>query len=138
MFVGLVWLTGDHMLGSGNFGMNHPRDFRQFLKLPSFSSGNSKIFKNSLDQFIPNCPLKHMVTNTKRIEANELTPVTPEIIRKFLNQRNRKCYFIFEIILFSGKLQHSLNSDFFLRLFPTQSSFSKLTLFLGVFYVLYY
>ena len=126
------------MLGSGNFGMNHPRDFRQFLKLPSFSSGNSKIFKNSLDQFIPNCPLKHMVTNTKRIEANELTPVTPEIIRKFLNQRNRKCYFIFEIILFSGKLQHSLNSDFFLRLFPTQSSFSKLTLFLGVFYVLYY
>ena len=126
------------MLGSGNFGMNHPRDFRQFLKLPSFSSGNFKIFKNSLDQFIPNCPLKHMVTNTKRIEANELTPVTPEIIRKFLNQRNRKCYFIFEIILFSGKLQHSLNSDFFLRLFPTQSSFSKLTLFLGVLYVLYY
>ena len=126
------------MLGSGNFGMNHPRDFRQFLKLPSFSSGNSKIFKNSLDQFIPNCPLKHMVTNTKQIEANELTPVTPEIIRKFLNQRNRKCYFIFEIILFSGKLQHSLNSDFFLRLFPTQSSFSKLTLFLGVLYVLYY
>ena len=126
------------MLGSGNFGMNHPRDFRQFLKLHSFSSGNFKIFKNSLDQFIPNCPLKHMVTNTKRIEANELTPVTPEIIRKFLNQRNRKCYFIFEIILFSGKLQHSLNSDFFLRLFPTQSSFSKLTLFLGVLYVLYY
>ena len=138
MFVGLVWLTGDHILSSGNFGMNHPRDFRQFLKLPSFSSGNFKIFKNSLDQFIPNCPLKHMVTNTKRIEANELTPITPEIIRKFLNERNRKCYFIFEIILFSGKLQHSLNSDFFLRLFPTQSSFSKLTLFLAVLYVLYY
>ena len=122
----------------GQFWYESSSWFSTIFKVTLVFLGQFQIFKNSLDQFIPNCPLKHMVTNTKRIEANELTPITPEIIRKFLNQRNRKCYFIFEIILFSGKLQHNLNSDFFLRLFPTQSSFSKLTLFLAVLYVLYY
>ena len=38
------------------------------LKLPSFYSGNFKIFKNALGEFIPNCPLKHVITITDDID----------------------------------------------------------------------
>ena len=38
----------------GDFGDNSPAWFWKILKLPSFYPGNSKIFKNTLGQFIPN------------------------------------------------------------------------------------
>ena len=34
------------------------------LKLPSFYPVNFKIFKNSLGQFVPNHPPKHVITST--------------------------------------------------------------------------
>ena len=47
VFVGLVWLTSNHILSSRNFWYK----FLKFLKLPPFYSRNSKIFKNALGQF---------------------------------------------------------------------------------------
>ena len=38
--------------------------FLKILKLPSFYSGNFKIFKNALGQFIPNHTRKHVITST--------------------------------------------------------------------------
>ena len=43
VFVGLLWLISNHMLGLGSF----------------------KISKNALGQFIQNCPPKHVITCTK-------------------------------------------------------------------------
>ena len=60
VFVGFVWLTSNHMFGSGNY---HPRDFWKFWNCPLYS-GNFKILKNALGQFIPNCPPKHEITST--------------------------------------------------------------------------
>ena len=49
------------------------------LRLPSFCSGDFKIFKNALGQFIPNRPPKHVITSTnctaqimKRVKINLL------------------------------------------------------------------
>ena len=52
MFVGLVWLTSNHMFGSGDFWDKSISSFLKILKLPSFSPGNFQVFKNKLVQFI--------------------------------------------------------------------------------------
>ena len=44
--------------------INSPLWFLKILTLPSFYSRNFKTFKNSLRQFIPNRPLKHVITNS--------------------------------------------------------------------------
>ena len=58
-----MWLTSNHMFGSGDFGDKLPSWFLKILILPSFYSGNFKIFKNVLEQFIPNRPPKHVITS---------------------------------------------------------------------------
>ena len=64
MFVGLVWLTSNHMFGSGDFGDKSPSWFLKILKLPSFYLGNFKIFKKALRQFISFFSPKHVITST--------------------------------------------------------------------------
>ena len=64
MFVSLVRLTSNHMLGSSNFWDKSLSRFLKILKLHSFHSGNFKIFKNAFGQFIPNRPPKHVITGT--------------------------------------------------------------------------
>ena len=77
MFVGLVWLTSNHMFGSDKFWDKSPSVileikklasfywwFLKTLKLPSFYSSNFKIFKNALGQFIQNFPSKHVIIST--------------------------------------------------------------------------
>ena len=68
-----MWLTSNHMIGSGNYWDKSSSWFMKILKLPSFYSGNFKIFKNALGQLIPknalgqlipNRPLKRTVTST--------------------------------------------------------------------------
>ena len=44
-FVGLKWLTSNHMFGLGNFWDKSPSWFLKILKLPSFYSGNFKFSK---------------------------------------------------------------------------------------------
>ena len=46
------------MCGSGNLWEKWLSWFLKILKLSLFYSGNFKIFKNALGQFIPNCPPK--------------------------------------------------------------------------------
>ena len=58
VFFGLVWLTSNHMFGSGDFCDKSPSWLLKILKLLSFYSGNFKIFKNPQGQFIPNRPPK--------------------------------------------------------------------------------
>ena len=53
MFVGLVWLTSNHMFGTGDFGINHPRDFWKFWNCPCFTwviSKFSKMHSGNLSQ----------------------------------------------------------------------------------------
>ena len=50
-------------LCSANFWDKSPLQYLEILKLPLFYSGNFKIFKNALGQFIQNCPPKHMITS---------------------------------------------------------------------------
>ena len=57
------------MLVLGNFWDKSPSRFLKSLKLRSFHSGNSKIFKNALRQFIPNRLLKHVITSTNLVKA---------------------------------------------------------------------
>ena len=45
MFVSLVWLTSNHILGFDNFWDKSPAWFLKTLKLPSFYSGHFKISK---------------------------------------------------------------------------------------------
>ena len=52
------------MIGLGNFRDKSPLSFLKILKLLSFYSCNFKIFKNELEQFIPNHPPKHAITST--------------------------------------------------------------------------
>ena len=65
VFVGLLWLTSNHMLGSGDFGDKSPLWFLKILKLPLFHSGNFEIFKNALEKFNPNHPSKLVITSTR-------------------------------------------------------------------------
>ena len=71
--VSLVWLTSNHMFGFtwAIFRINQPRDFWKFLKFPLFYSGNFKIFKNALGQFVPNSPSKHVITSTNSYLLSE-------------------------------------------------------------------
>ena len=48
MFVSLVWLTSNHILGFDNFWDKSPAWFLKTLKLPSFYSGHFKTSKNAL------------------------------------------------------------------------------------------
>ena len=52
IFIGLVWLTSNQMFGSGDSWDISPSWFLKILKSLTFYSGNFKIFKNSLWQFI--------------------------------------------------------------------------------------
>ena len=52
------------MFASGGFWDISPSSFLKILKLPSLYLGNFKIFKNALEQFIPNHPPKHVITST--------------------------------------------------------------------------
>ena len=63
VLTGFMWLTSNHMFGSGDFWDQLPSWFLETLKLSSFFSSNFKIFKNAIQQFIPNCLPKHMTTN---------------------------------------------------------------------------
>ena len=45
------------------------------LKLPSFYSGNYNIFKNTLQEFIPNRPPKHVITNTNSMIKYDLLDI---------------------------------------------------------------
>ena len=48
------------------FGENLPRSFFETLKSPSFHSGDfTKFQKSELGKFIPNFPLKYVITSTK-------------------------------------------------------------------------
>ena len=40
------------------------------FEIALFYSGNFKIFKNALGQFIPNCPPKHVITSTNNAKNN--------------------------------------------------------------------
>ena len=51
------------MFVSGDFGDKSLSRFLKNLKFPSFYSGNLKIFKNALEQFIPNRPPKQVITS---------------------------------------------------------------------------
>ena len=50
----------------GWFWDKSPSWFLKILKLPSFYSGNFQIFKNALGEFIPNRPLKYVITSTNQ------------------------------------------------------------------------
>ena len=52
------------MFDSGDFWDKSYSWVLENLKLPSFYSGNFKIFKNVLEQFISNRPPKHVITST--------------------------------------------------------------------------
>ena len=48
VLIGLVWLTSNHMFGSGNFWDKSPSRCLKILKLLLFYSGNFQNFKNAL------------------------------------------------------------------------------------------
>ena len=60
------------MFGSGDFADKSPSWFLGMLKLPSFYWGHFKIFKNGLGQFIPNLPLKQVITSGKNFHISTL------------------------------------------------------------------
>ena len=57
--------TSNRLFCSGDFWDKWLSWFLKILKLPLFYSGNFKVFKNALGQFIPNCPPKYVITSTK-------------------------------------------------------------------------
>ena len=48
----------------GKFGENLPRSYFEILKSPSFTREISKFQKSEPGKFIPNFPLKHVITST--------------------------------------------------------------------------
>ena len=64
MFVGLVWLTSNHIFGSGNFWDKSPTWFLKILKVSRFAWTILKFFKNLPGQFISNRPPKHVINST--------------------------------------------------------------------------
>ena len=62
------------MFGLGDFWDKLPSWILEILKLPSFYSGSFKIFKNELEQFIPNHPPKHVITSTNETFLLEPDP----------------------------------------------------------------
>ena len=78
MFVGLVRLTSNHMFGSGDFWDKSTSRFLKILKLLSFYSGNFKIFKNAVGQFIANRLPKHVITSSNHtIDVIDIAPFGP-------------------------------------------------------------
>ena len=64
------------MFGLGNFWGKPPSRFLKILNLPWFHSGNFKISKNALRQFISNRLPKHVITSTNwlmLIDTNKTT-----------------------------------------------------------------
>ena len=56
------------------FGENLPRSFFEILKyIPRFTWGISKFQKSELSKFIPNFPLKHVITSTNFLKTEILT-----------------------------------------------------------------
>ena len=80
VFDGFRWLTSNQIFGSVDFlGYITLLIFENFWKSPSFHSGNFKIFKNTLGQFHPNGPSKHMVTSTNSLTEDNF------IVRYLIN-----------------------------------------------------
>ena len=92
MSAGLVWLTSNHMFGSGDFWDKSPSWFLKILKLPSFYSGNFNIFKNTIGQFIPNCPPKHVITNTNQRKHTSSNWKSLQKWKSYFKQNMRKMY----------------------------------------------
>ena len=77
------------MFGWGGFWDKSLSWFSKTLRLPSLYPGNFKVFKNALEQFVPNCPPKHAI-----ISANLpyiiitftflFLPITPTIVIRAL------------------------------------------------------
>ena len=65
-------INGNHMFGSGDFWAKSPLWFLKIFKLPLFYSGNFKTFKNTIEQFIPNRPHKHVITSNNTIKDNTI------------------------------------------------------------------
>ena len=63
LLITLITLTSNHIFGSGDFWDKSPSWFLKILKLAWFYSGNFKIFKNTVGQFITNRPPKSHQTN---------------------------------------------------------------------------
>ena len=80
MFVGFVWLTSNHVWFWEILGISHPRN----LKLPLFYSGNYKIFKNALVQYIPNRHPKHVITCNNSMIKYDLLHITIFFVNKDL------------------------------------------------------
>ena len=66
------------MFGSGNIRGKSPSWFLKILKFSSFYSGNFKIFKNALGQFVRNRSPKHVITNTNCYEKHRLCQISSE------------------------------------------------------------
>ena len=67
------------MFSSGDFGGKSPSWFLKVLKLPSFYTGNFKIFKNALGKFTTNRPLKHVIQSTNSDFISEYSKHTIEL-----------------------------------------------------------
>ena len=52
--------------------------------MPSFFSGNYKIFKNALGKFIPSCPSKHVITSNNSMIKYDLLHITIFFVNKDL------------------------------------------------------
>ena len=67
----------NHVFGLSNFCDKYPHDFWKFwncsISLPLLYSSNFKIFKNSVGQFIPNRPPKHVATIRIKKYRDKLT-----------------------------------------------------------------
>ena len=92
MFIGLVWLTSNHMFGSGDFWDKSPiLIFENFeIALVLLIQCNLKIFKNALGQLISNCPPKHVITSTKCCLCNFSWKLLLHI--SFISYSWRKCF----------------------------------------------
>ena len=54
------------------------------FRIPLFYSGNYKIFKNALVQYIPNCPPKHVITCNNSMIKYDLLRITIIFVNKDL------------------------------------------------------
>ena len=82
MFVGFVRLTSNHIIWFGTFLGKITLVIFENLKLSSFYSGNYKLFKNALAQFIPNRPPKHVVISTNSMIKYDLILIAIFFVNK--------------------------------------------------------
>ena len=59
-----MWSPIIHMFDSRNFCDKSPSWFLEILKLSLLPWCDFQIFRNTLQQFIPNCPTKYVITST--------------------------------------------------------------------------